>query len=163
MIQPKYLYAQWGIRGHSQSPGRPGPDQRDVYLCFDSAVCDMLDCGNQGPSRPWTPGSTRHDTSHSSCPHLIEIFSQPLLVLCSQWPLLCRTLLSRLFSLRSVHWSLFSVSLAGFFSPPCLSGIGIHYLSLEMELLSNAHTCQYKNCPSHIGGNSLPMSEASHD
>ena len=57
---------------------------------------------------------------------------------------------------------IFSLS-RGIFSPPCLSGIGIHYLSLEMELLSNAHTCQYKNCPSHIGGNSLSVSEDSHD
>ena len=135
------------ILNHRGARAHRDTDQgRDVYLCFDSAVCDVRARTVGTRARvPRRPGSlvtrSRHDIrlAHSSCPHLIKIFSQspPLLVLCSQWPLLCRTLLSRLFSLRSVHWSLFPVSLRIFL--PCLSGIGIHYLSPEMELLSNAH------------------------
>ena len=157
MIQPKYFYTPWGIRGHSQSPGCPGPGSERCVSLFWFRCLWHVGLWESGSFEALDTG-TRHDTSHSSCPHLIKIFSQPLLVLCSQWPLLCRTLLSRLFSLRSVHWSLFPVS-----PLPSLFISGIHYLSLEMELLSNAYTCQYKNCPSHIGGNSLPVSEDSHD
>ena len=67
-----------------------------------------------------------------------------------------KTFLIKVGALRS----LFPVSLPGFFLP-CLSGIGIHYLSLEMELFEQCtHTCQYKNCTSHIeGGNSLSPRE----
>ena len=123
MIQPKYFYTPWGIRGHSQSPGCPGPGSERCVSLFWFRCLWHVGLWESGSFEALDTG-TRHDTSHSSCPHLIKIFSQPLLVLCSQWPLLCRTLLSRLFSLRSVHWSLFSVSLAGFFLPLAFLGLG---------------------------------------
>ena len=72
------------ILNHRGARAHRDTDQgRDVYLCFDSVVCDM-GAGTVGTRArvPRRPGSlvtrSRHDIrlAHSSCPHLIKIFSQ---------------------------------------------------------------------------------------
>ena len=72
------------ILNHRGARAHRDTDQgRDVYLCFDSAVCDMRarTVGTRAriPQRPRSLVTrSRHDIrlAHSSCPHLIKIFSQ---------------------------------------------------------------------------------------
>ena len=74
------------ILNHRGARAHRDTDQgRDVYLCFDSAVCDMrartVGTRARVPRRPGslvTRSLSRQDIrlAHSSCPHLIKIFSQ---------------------------------------------------------------------------------------
>ena len=104
------------------SPGCPGPRDsdrgRDGYLCFDSSVYVVSGPGLWetvlGPSEAWSlvTGTLRMISwlSHSSI-HLIEVFSQ-YLAITFMFPvsIVVQNFIIRLFSLRSVHWSLFQIS-----------------------------------------------------
>ena len=89
MIHPNIFMFDEGsgdILNHRGARAHRDTDQgRDVYLCFDSAVCDMrartVGTRARVPRRPGslvTRSLSRHDIrlAHSSCPHLIKIFSQ---------------------------------------------------------------------------------------
>lgn len=89
MIHPNIFMFDEGsgdILNHRGARAHRDTDQgRDVYLCFDSAVCDMrartVGTRDSVPRRPGslvTRSLSRQDIrlAHSSCPPLIKIFSQ---------------------------------------------------------------------------------------